>query len=127
MRGGRRHARSGRRVPLRCQSEVRKPVRCWERPMSTTGLVQDAETLAVNTLEFLASQVGIATLSEVVDVLTGESDRELVEAVSELVGQLAQTVLTVIGPEKTRAALKTLFDAADKRVDALEDAKFPKP
>jgi len=95
--------------------------------MSTTGLVQDAETLAVNTLEFLASQVGIATLSEVVDVLTGESDRELVEAVSELVGQLAQTVLTVIGPEKTRAALKTLFDAADKRVDALEDAKFPKP
>jgi hypothetical protein len=95
--------------------------------MSPAPLVQDAETLAINLLEFLASQVGIAELAAVVDVLTGGSQMELVESVSELVGQLAQTALTLLGPDRTRAALKALFDAADKIVDAEENAKFPKP
>jgi len=94
--------------------------------MSPPTLVQDAETLAINTLEFLASQVGIVTLSGVVDVLTGGTEMALVESLSELVGQLAQCALLVLGPDRTKAALKALFDAADKRVDAEEDAKFPK-
>jgi hypothetical protein len=95
--------------------------------MSTAAIVQDAETLAINTLQFLASQVGIKTLADVVEVLTGTSQMMLVEALSELVGQLAQSALDVLGPEKTKAALRALFDAADKIVDAEEDAKFPKP
>lgn len=96
--------------------------------MTTTPetLVQDVETLAINTLAFLASQVGVATLAEVVDVMTGDSEKELVEPISELVGQLAQVVLGLIGPVRTREALKALYGAADARVDALEDAKFPK-
>lgn len=95
---------------------------------TTDALVRDAETLAINTLGFLASQVGIATLSATVDVITGGSQMELVEALSELVGQLAGDALQVLGPDRTRAALKALFDAADKVVDAEENAKFgPKP
>lgn len=95
--------------------------------MSPPVLVQDAETLAINTLEFLASQVGIATLGGVIDVLTGGTDMALVEALSELVGSLAQSALMVLGPERTKAAVKAMFDAADKIVDAEEDAKFGKP
>jgi hypothetical protein len=95
----------------------------------TTNLVTDVETLGIETLEFLASKVGIATLAAIVDVIAGGATNEMiVEELSGLIGALAQCVLTAIGPEKTRAALKVLFDAADKVVDAEEDAKFgPKP
>jgi hypothetical protein len=93
---------------------------------TAAGLVQDAETLAVELLAFLASRVGIATLAEIVDVLTGNSERELVEPLSEFAGQLAQDALDLIGPTRTKAALQSLYASADARVDALEDAKFPK-
>lgn len=90
------------------------------------GLVQDAETLGIELLEFLASRVGIATLAGIVNVLTGESSQELVEPLSEFVGQLAGDALNLLGAARTRAALAALYAATDKAVDAIEDAKFPK-
>jgi hypothetical protein len=92
----------------------------------TATLVQDAETLGVELLEFLASRVGVATVSAVVDVLTGNSEKMLVEPLSEFVGVLAQDALNLLGPDKVKASVQRVYAAADSAVDAVEDAKFPK-
>jgi hypothetical protein len=90
-----------------------------------TNLVTDAETLAINTLTFLASQVGEATLQGVLNVVLGQGEQVLSEELSQLAGGIAASVLNAIGPDKVKAAMTAIFAAADKVVDKLEDAKFP--
>ena len=88
------------------------------------SLVTDAETLAINALGFLASQVGETTLKEVLEVVMGSGTQVLSEDISQLVGGMAASILATIGPAKVQTAMSAIFAAADKAVDALEDAKF---
>jgi hypothetical protein len=88
------------------------------------SLTTTAEDLGIATLSFLASQVGIATLNEVLNVVTGNSEQMLTEDLSQLAGAILNDVVQAIGPDKTKAALQALFAAADKVVDAAENAKF---
>lgn len=92
----------------------------------TAGLVTSAEDLAIETLAFLASKVGEATMNDVLQVVMGTSDQVLAEDLSQLVGGMASSILVTLGPDRVKSAMADIFKAADVAVDALENAKFPK-
>ena len=88
-------------------------------------LTTTAEDLAIETLEFLASRVGIATVNAALQIVTGGSAGILGEDLSILVGGVCSCVVIAIGEDRAKAAIAKLFAAADLAVDAAEDAKFP--
>lgn len=91
----------------------------------TAGLVTSAEDLAIESLTFLASRVGEATLRDVLDVVMGDGTQVLSEELSQLVGGLCSSILVTLGPDRVKDAVTDIFTAADAAVDALENAKFP--